>query len=195
MGNINHIDLQQIFDLTKITNFVETGTCDGLGVEHALTLPVDNIISIEIEPALYKLCCKKFKDENKVQLHCGHSPGVLTDLLPLKGKTIYWLDAHFPGVDTNIVNKTISSTPDGDERCPLNKELCAIHNAGGYKNDYIIIDDLRVYEDGPFASGNWDQRLVYGRDGIDFIYEMFSETHNIKKSYADNGYILLLPKK
>ena len=195
MGNINHIDLQQIFERTKITNFVETGTCDGLGVKYALTLPIDKVISIEIEPSLYELCCKKFKDENKVQLYCGHSPKILSDILPLKGKTIWWLDAHFPGVDTNLLNKTIASTSDEEERCPLEKELRAIYASGGYEHDYFIIDDLRVYEDGPFASGNWDERSVYGRDGINFIYEMFDKTHDIKKSYADNGYILLLPKE
>tara|TARA_Y100000310_G_scaffold190080_1_gene190055 strand:- start:5703 stop:6290 length:588 start_codon:yes stop_codon:yes gene_type:complete len=194
MGNIDHIDLQQLFESTKITNFIETGTCDGLGVKYALTLPIDKIISIEIEPKLYEMCCETFKDENKVQLYCGHSPDILLDILPVKGKTLWWLDAHFPGVDTDILNKTIQSTSNKEERCPLENELRAIFKCGGYEQDYFVIDDLRVYEDGPFKSGNWEERSLYGRDGIDFIYEMFEDTHTIKKSYADNGYILLLPK-
>ena len=194
MGNIHNIDLQQIFERTNISNFIETGTCEGGGVAYALTLPIDNIYSIEIEPSLHKKCQERFKDDDNVKLFCGHSPPVLSDLLPLEGNTLYWLDAHFPGVDTDFLNKTISSTIDDDERCPLEKELVAIHEAGSFQNDYFIIDDLRVYEDGPFDSGNWDERGLYGRDGIDFIYELFDKTHNIKKSYADNGYIFLLPK-
>jgi len=194
MGNINHIDLQQIFDRTKIDNFVETGTCEGVGVAYALTLPIDNVISIEIESKLYDLCTEKFKDEPRVKLYCGHSPNVLSDILPMEGKTLWWLDAQFPGADTSILNKTIGSTTDEEQRCPLEKELRVIHEKGGYEQDYFVIDDLRVYEDGPFECGNWSERSVYGRDGIGFIHEMFDSTHHIKKSYADQGYILLLPK-
>lgn len=195
MGNITHLDIQQILDRTKIDNFIETGTGEnGIAVSYALTLPIENIMSIEIEEKLYEHCKFKFAKEDRVKLFCGHSPEVLNKILPVEGTTLYWLDAHFPGVDSTLTNRTIQATTDVDQRCPLEKELDVIYEKGGFENDYFVIDDLRVYEDGPFETGNWAERSIYGRDGIDFIYKLFDNTHTVKKLYHDQGYVVLLPK-
>jgi len=195
MGNITHLDVDSILQRANIDNFIETGTCYGYAVQHMLdTSDIKNIMSIEIEPELYEMCCCKFADEPRVKLHCGHSPEILNNILPIKGSTLWWLDAHFPGADANPPLKEIHTTTDLEERCPLEKELTVIYDNGDYENDYFIIDDLRVYEDGPFQSGIWPDRHIYGRDGIDFIYNMFDRTHTIKKLYNDEGYIIMLPK-
>ena len=56
-----------------------------------------------------------------------------------------------------------------------------------------MIDDLRIYEDGPFESGNWDERSKYGGDGIEFIENIFDKTHYIVRSYNAQGSIILFP--
>lgn len=45
----------------------------------------------------------------------------------------------------------------------------------------------------PFESGNWSDRKKFGGDGIDFIDELFDETHYVVKSYNKQGFILLFP--
>ena len=52
---------------------------------------------------------------------------------------------------------------------------------------------MRIYEDGPFGDGNWEDREKYGGDGIEFIEELFDETHYVVKSYNAQGSILLFP--
>jgi hypothetical protein len=37
-------------------------------------------------------------------------------------------------------------------------------------------------------------RDLIGGDGIEFVYELFEQTHTIHESYFDEGYIFLFPK-
>lgn len=37
--------------------------------------------------------------------------------------------------------------------------------------DIFNIDDLRIYEDGPFQNGNWSERLKIGGRTISFDFE------------------------
>ena len=60
-------------------------------------------------------------------------------------------------------------------------------------NDVIVIDDLRIYEDGPFETGNWDERSKYGGDGIEFIEKLFEDTHYVGRSYNAQGFVILFP--
>lgn len=81
--------------------------------------------------------------------------------------------------------------------CPLEEELSIIANNKDISNDVFIIDDLRIYEEGPFRGGNFP--LVARPDnweftGIDFVYDILIETHNVKKNYNNEGYIICEPK-
>ena len=60
-------------------------------------------------------------------------------------------------------------------------------------DDVFVIDDLRVYEDGPFETGNWAERGLYGGDGIAFIEELFEDTHYVVRSYNKQGFVMLFP--
>ncbi len=79
-------------------------------------------------------------------------------------------------------------------RLPLERELVIIKEGRDTSRDCFLIDDLRIYEDGPFTSGNWKDRKTMGGDGIDFIYRLFQETHTIVRDYAHEGYIVVRPK-
>ena len=58
---------------------------------------------------------------------------------------------------------------------------------------FKVIDDLRIYEDGPFETGNWAERNLYGGDGIAFIEDLFEDTHFVVRSYNKQGFVILLP--
>jgi hypothetical protein len=89
-------------------------------------------------------------------------------------------------------------------RLPLQKELDLIFQKRTSFKDVILMDDLWVYEDGPYETGlfnnhmkrmGWNiTRQEIWQGGIDFIYELFGNTHQIVKDYRHQGYIILYPK-
>ena len=122
---------------------------------------------------------------------CGPSSSVLPKILHRHDQPIvFWLDAHFPG---EMHGLPYDSEKDMDLRLPLERELRIIKDIRDTSNDYFIIDDLRIYEDGPFSGGVWQDRLKMGGNGIDFIYQLFESTHTISRDYRNEGYIILEP--
>jgi len=117
---------------------------------------------------------------------------VLNEIAASK-KIVYWLDAHFPGADFGL--SSYDGTADRNLRIPLESELRKICQLRDVKNDIFIIDDLRIYEDGPFQNGNWPERLKLGGSGIGFVYELLDKTHHIQRDYRDEGYIVCLPRE
>ena len=105
---------------------------------------------------------------------------------------MFFLDAHFPGADFHY--ETYTSVEDYDTRLPLKKEIETIVSNRDTKNDVFIIDDLRVYEDNDYTDGNWPLRSVAGGDGIDFIYNYLSDTHDINKDLRYQGFLIITPK-
>ena len=194
MGQLNQaIKIKNVFKFYDIKNFVETGT--GIGEVVRSVCEIDqniNIHTIEIIEEIY--------DKNKISLsyldnvnwHLGQSSDVLPDIVPsLQGSTLFWMDAHFPGADFGLAE--YGDEKNIDKRLPLKSELEIIVKNKDVSNDVFIIDDLRIYEDGPFEAGVWKDRSKYGGDGIEFIEELFEETHYVVKSYNQQGYIMLFP--
>ena len=194
MGQLNQaIKIKNVLKFYDIKNFVETGT--GIGEVVRSVCEIDqniNIHTIEIIEEIY--------DKNKISLsyldnvnwHLGQSSDVLPDIVPsLQGSTLFWMDAHFPGADFGLAE--YGDEKNIDKRLPLKSELEIIVKNKDVSNDVFIIDDLRIYEDGPFEAGVWKDRSKYGRDGIEFIEELFEETHYVVKSYNQQGYIMLFP--
>jgi|TARA_R110002020_G_scaffold8148_3_gene33265 hypothetical protein len=194
MGQLNQaIKIKNVLKFYDIKNFVETGT--GIGEVVRSVCEIDqniNIHTIEIIEEIY--------DKNKISLsyldnvnwHLGQSSDVLPDIVPsLQGSTLFWMDAHFPGADFGLAE--YGDEKNIDKRLPLKSELEIIVKNKDVSNDVFIIDDLRIYEDGPFEAGVWKDRSKYGGDGIEFIEELFEETHYVVKSYNQQGYIMLFP--
>ena len=194
MGQLNEaIQIKNVLDFYDIKNFVETGTGKAEVVQTVVEADETlNIHTIEVIPEIYDKNKINFSYLKDVNWHLGTSFDILPEILPdLKGTTLFWMDAHFPGADFGL--SSYGDEKDDDKRLPLKKELETIVANRDVSNDVFVIDDLRIYEDGPFGDGNWEDREKYGGDGIEFIEELFDETHYVVKSYNAQGSILLFP--
>ena len=194
MGQLNEaIQVKNVLDFYNIDNFVETGTGAAEVVRSISNIKSDlNIHTIEIIEEIFN----KNKISNSyltnVNWHLGQSSEVMPEILPqLEGNTLFWLDAHFPGADFGLAS--YGDEEDLDKRLPLRSELEIIVDGRDVSNDVFVIDDLRVYEDGPFETGNWAERNLYGGDGIAFIEDLFEDTHFVVRSYNKQGFVILLP--
>ena len=191
MGSIREHDISGLKDKYDLKYYVETGTGMGECLSYAEEFNFDEYHSIEIYEKIYKEAVDKFSHNNKIKIHLGNSYEILPNI-SVKGNTLFWLDAHFPGVDFHY--ESYDSEKDYNKRLPLENELRTIKNNFNTDNSVLLIDDLRIYEDGPYKSGNWSDRGKYGGNGIEFIYELFGETHDIRKDFQSQGYIIIEPK-
>ena len=194
MGQLNQaIKIKNVLDYYDIKNFVETGTGQAEVVRSVYEANEDlNIHTIEVVEEIFDQNKIKFSYLKDVSWHLGTSFKILPEILPtFEGNTLFWMDAHFPGADFGLAS--YGDVEDMDERLPLQKELETIVKNKDVTNDVFVIDDLRIYEDGPFEEGNWPDRKLYGGDGIDFIDDIFEETHYVIKSYVKQGFIILFP--
>ena len=194
MGQLNEaIEVKNVLDFYGIKNFVETGT--GLAEVVRAVHDVDSsltIHTIEVVPEIYEQNNIRFSYLKKVNWHLGESAQILSEVVPtLEGNTLFWMDAHFPGADVGL--SSYGDEKDIDKRLPLRKELETILENRDVSNDVIVIDDLRIYEDGPFETGNWNERSKYGGDGIEFIEKLFEDTHYVGRSYNAQGFVILFP--
>jgi hypothetical protein len=195
MGSIKKFDLNRIIQEYKTPFFFETGTWKGDSVVYARQSPFEKIISAEIIPELAAAAGERFKSDSKVKIVTGDSASVLEKELPgLYGNCLFWLDAHFPGADAGLT--TFEAETNEEVRLPLQTELEIIKKSRAKYKDVLIIDDLRIYEEGPYENGNAPvDTLPKKNRSIRFINEYFDDSHIILKSWLDEGYILLFPKK
>jgi len=194
MGQLNQaIKIKNVLDYYDIKNFVETGTGQAEVVRSVYEANEDlNIHTIEVVEEIFDQNKIKFSYLKDVSWHLGTSFKILPAILPtFDGNTLFWMDAHFPGADFGL--SSYGDEKDMDKRLPLKRELESIVQSRDVSNDVFVIDDLRIYEDGPFEGGNWDERSKYGGDGIGFIEEMFEKTHYIGRSYNAQGSVILFP--
>lgn len=194
MGQLNEaIQVKNVLDFYDIENFVETGTGAAEVVRSVCEINKNlNVHTIEIIEEIYNKNKISYSYLSNVNWHLGQSSEVLPNIISeLSGNTLFWLDAHFPGADFGIAS--YGDEPDIDKRLPLKSELELIVKNKDVKNDVFVIDDLRIYEDGPFEDGSWADRKKYGGDGIDFVDELFEETHYVVRSYNKQGFIILFP--
>ncbi len=206
MGAISIFDLKDAQKYNETPYFVETGTLYGDGVKYAMKQGFEEIHSIEIEPTLYKQAKEKFKTFPQVFIHQGNSHEVLKKLLPkLKGNIIFWLDAHFPGADAHLVPYEQCLNLEPSVNLPLEKEIELIGERTNLYKDFLIVDDLWIYEDIKINGIGFNkhnsnhghnitrEELVNGKN-LDFLYNKFRDTHDFKKVYIHQGYVLVRPK-
>ena len=199
MGTIKRFEIMELIEKHDLKNYVETGTGMGECLEFAMRHPFKNFYSIEIHEEIHTKVQEKFKNISKMynrecNIVLGNSFEMLPEILSKienKGNTLFFLDAHFPGADFG--HKQHGDEKNQDKRIPLEMEMKTIIKNRDISSDVFIADDLRIYEDGPFASGNWTDRRLHGGDGIDFIENLFKDTHTINRDFRDQGYVVLLP--
>jgi hypothetical protein len=113
-----------------------------------------------------------------------------------EGPALFWLDAHFPGAHTGA---TYDAEKDAGRRLPLEAEIEAIARARlrSGARDVLLIDDARIYQPGPYAGGDlpadWPP-LAGIKRSLDFVRDLYRRTHGIVVDYADQGYVMVVPK-
>lgn len=203
MGDITLFDINNILQKCNLECFCETGTLHGHAVNFIAGYPFKQIVSIEIVDTLAQAATKRFENDARIKIVNGDSSKVLKSVCEtyLTGNTLFWLDAHFPGADSHLTNY-------GDERelntrVPLKVELEIILQRASMYKDVIIIDDLWLYEEGPFEWGTFNEHMkkyhnsekreeICGQDSA-FIYDMFKHTHKIQKINKHQGYLIVTP--
>jgi hypothetical protein len=193
MGIINHpVKLEILVEKFNLKNFVESGCGDGSSMNVVYQADLfDNYYGIELETSFHEQLVSRFP--NKTKFYNGYSkdemPKVIGELS--EEPTLFWLDAHFPGSDYG--GKEYDSEKDDDKRIPLKVELEVISKNRDISNDVFIMDDLRVYKDGPYESGPWPHRKSAGASDCDFIEELIGDTHILIEHHRDQGYMICYP--
>ena len=59
--------------------------------------------------------------------------------------------------------------------------------------DIIVIDDIRIYKEGPYENGNFENKALHGGESLDFVYDLLDETHIVVESYLQEGYLICFP--
>jgi hypothetical protein len=151
--------------------FFETGTHKGDGVQNALDMGFEEVVSIEILPELYERCVSRFKGkEDKVHLFLGDSNERMEEMLELiKEPSLIFLDGHF------------------DNGNPLWKELEILKNHP-IKTHTIIVDDMPNY----YGSGEKvKEKLLEINPNYTLVYEdsFNSGTGKIHRNHNLTAYI------
>jgi hypothetical protein len=195
MGSIQIFSLTEYIEKFKCKTYVETGTGAAECLTHAVTFPFEKYYTIDIDGELIEKAEATFNNPKITFIH-NYSSEALKELVPTLPKdepVLFFLDAHFPGADFHF--ETYTSTEDYHTRLPLEREVRNLVNLRDTSNDVIIIDDLRVYEDNNYSDGNWPLRSQAGGNGVEFIYELFGQTHIIEKDLRFQGFLIITPNK
>jgi len=194
MGRIKRFNLKKLMLQNQADFFFETGTWKGDGLAYAATFPFKKLYSSEIIETIAKNAVERFKNNNRVIIINKSSTDALKQYgITLQGNTIFWLDAHFPGAEEGI--NGYNEIEEETIKLPLQKELEMIAARKKSFKDIILIDDLRIYEEGAFESGNLPESVIPPNNrNTNFVETLFGNTHNIIKLYQDEGYLALLPK-
>jgi hypothetical protein len=195
-------NLGELVSSFSLSTFIETGLGDGEGFSYSRQFPFIRRLSCDVmEVSVEKAVCNpEFSpDTDSVSLMDAvdfvNAVQGARGLFPCDfGNALWWIDAHFPGVDTGInrwdqVNDgSIISTPD---------ELEAIRN-GPCANDVIIIDDAFLFRSGLIHDQFSDRvpaRYMCNMGSLEQTLEKFRRTHNIKVITGITGSIVITPKQ
>ena len=200
MGTLRNFNLAPIIEQAGVVSLFETGTSSGDGVQYARHFIFDEIWSVEIVDEIAQRARQRFAGDSRVHILNATSEDALMRVLPAIAPSkpiLFWLDAHFPGADDGL--RGYKDEQDQDKRLPLARELDIIAGCRTQGRDVILIDDLRIYEDGPFEQGplpDWAQTLAPEQRNLDFILtSRWAVTHDLRRIYTHTGYLMLVPKQ
>jgi len=180
----------------RLHYFVETGTWKGDGLLAARAAHFQRLLSIEASPELaikatarMECACRGTTWQGRWEILVGDSADCIKEVLlrlsAWSAPVLWWLDAHLPeryGAEAT--------------RLPLVMELHEVlrwpHRS--HAGDVFLLDDLRLYEAGPYASGNFPGGPPGDRGDWTLLLKALSNTHTIHRDYRDEGYLVALPK-
>lgn len=195
MGDLYIHDLSRYIDNFSCTQFVETGTGVGTGLEYACQFKFKKLYSIEYVKKLYDQCKLKFDSDKRVNLLHNNSLDGLSEILDVldEDPTFFWLDAHFPGADFHF-NDYDHLKDDENLHMPLIKEIELIKSKRNNCKDVFILDDLHLYADGPFQLENPEFIKKYGKKDISKATDLFKQTHDFTIDRRHQGFFIMTPK-
>ena len=200
MGTLRFFNLQSMMESYGCRVLIETGTGLGDGVQYASYYHFDRIWSVEIHPDIAATARERFDTDRRIEVVNATSEEALARVLPTIDRDtpiLFWLDAHFPGADFGLA--TYQDEKDADRRLPLERELELIARLRKPCRDVLLIDDLRIYEDGPYEQGtmpDFAQTLPPEHRNIDFaLRRPWSETHDLQRFHQHTGYLVLAPRR
>jgi hypothetical protein len=173
--------------------FFETGTGIGTGLLHAMKYDFKILYSTEINKDLFKQNIPLLADDRVRLLNVESVVGLhLALALHTEDEPIlFWLDAHFPGADFGLGK--YDDPMDESIRLPLESELQTIKGIRPNAKDVFIIDDLQLYEDGPYEL-KYEPFVDKYKRKPDFIYEMYwSQNERTVYEYGVGRCGLLVP--
>jgi len=199
MGALTHFDLNALIARHSVLHFVETGTGTGEGLGHAVRFHFRTLRSCDVMSMLADRVGVTFVSDRRVTVLAQDSASFLHDtcvLIPDDEPILFWLDAHFPGADYGLHG--YGDEADDARRLPLLTELEMIAENRPVGKDVILVDDLRIWVDGAFSSGNLPANVrpfcPRSRDAS-FFGRVFGATHDVRFDYDNEGYVALTPKE
>lgn len=131
--------MQQMIEIFDVDILVETGTWGGDTANTAAHF-FKEVYTVELHHELFLKCINRLNGISNVHCYEGHSPVFLKQVVPdIKGRILFWLDAHWCGDDTALWE---------DTKTPICDELLAIKESG-LQNGIILIDDIRCFQNLP----------------------------------------------
>ena len=197
------IDLSPVFEDFNIKHYVETGT-GGILDSHGensllqvseLELPDLKMHSIEILQRIYDEAVKYFDNNSNVIMHHGNSHEELPKVVDGLDEepALFFFDAHFPDSYRDNMNREVINDDPDHIKIPLEGELRILCDKRDVSKDIIVIDDIRIYKDGPYENGNFENKALHGGENLDFVDELLDETHVIVESFLQEGYLICFP--
>lgn len=193
MGTLRKYDLSSC----DCVYFFETGTGLGASLRHALhNGRLKKLFSTEIHKQTALKAQAIFQDKPAVEIINENSTIALKKILPLIDPfepILFFLDAHFPGEVGE--NYSYDQNIHDDVTMPLKEELKIIKTLRPNSRDILIVDDLNLYEDGPFENGNIIKSYANIKEeerDLSFVSEIF-EDKDIVRDFRDEGYLILKP--
>ncbi|MBS0261821.1 MAG: hypothetical protein JSS02_07675 [Planctomycetes bacterium] len=157
-----------------IEMFVETGTFRGESAAWAAER-FREVITIERSPGLYAQS-RDNAVHNNIVFRNGHSPDFLPELTALPKAKLFWLDAHWCGLDGDSAG--------AECQCAILAELSALR--GSASDDVIMIDDFHMFAvppPPPFRADEWPS--------LDELFSLIRELPQPKIFVVGNALVLV----
>jgi len=155
--------------------FVESGSCEGAGIQNAIDSGFTYIYSVELAEYYYTYCQGRFHGVGNVKLFHGDSIKHLWNMIKDINEPItFWLDGHSSG------GKTAKGEGYKIDGFPVFEEL-AIISKHPVKTHVILIDDIS-----PTPDGAWVKEIEAEIMKINPLYRIRYE-----RGAQPEGYILI----
>lgn len=207
MGELTAFELNEFIPKFNLKTYFETGTGMGVSLSHAMRYNFNRLYTIDIDNDFIQRAKRMYQNDSRLTCINDFSTKAIKDFVPTLSQepTLFFLDAHFPGADFHKITYEESIRTYKEEAFPLELEINLLKSIRDLTNDVIIIDDFVLYDkmekeyesvkEGHTWKYDWLQDELNIKTESSFIYEMFSETHDITKDLRHQGYLIITPKK